>query len=150
MNDSLQRTQQSNRAFEATCATAAQAPQLHVGGLMKANSGIPLSEWSGSGATRELHETIKLQIAATDRQSKVIIRLTWFMAVLAVVQTIATIVQVIPLAQSYQDKPAIEKKAETAPQLRKQENQPQPVTHASTAEPARSVPSQGSGGKPKP
>ena len=117
---------------------------------MLANSGIPLSEWSGSGATRELHETIKLQIAATDRQSKVIARLTWFMAVLAFVQTIATIVQVIPITQGYQDKQAIEKKAETASKLSKQESQPQPVTHGSTAEPTQSVRSQSSGSRPKP
>jgi hypothetical protein len=95
---------------------------------MKPNSGIPLSEWSGSGATRELHETIKLQIEATDRQSKLITRLTWFMAVLAVIQTIAAVFQVIPVLQSTQDKGATNKLPETATQLQKQENQPPMLT----------------------
>ena len=71
--------------------------------------GIPLSEWSGSGATRELHETIKLQIAATEGQSKVIWRLTIFMAILAVVQTFAAVVQIIPIVKSYQNIPKVNK-----------------------------------------
>jgi len=62
---------------------------------------IPLSEWSGSGATRALHETIKLQIEATNRQSIVVHRLTIFLIVLAVIQTIATIIQIIPIVQNF-------------------------------------------------
>ena len=102
------------------------------------SGGIPLSEWSGSGATRALHETIKLQVAATDRQSKVIARLTWFMAVLAFVQTIATVVQVVPIIQSYRDKNAINQHGEIAPQLKKQKDNLPTVTHG--AQPSKTKP----------
>ena len=85
----------------------------------------PLSEWSGSGATRELHETVKLQIAATDRQSKIIHRLTVFMAFLAFVQTVATVVQVIPIAQNKAASPL----PNPASELNKQESKPPLVTH---------------------
>jgi len=60
-----------------------------------ASSGIPLSEWSGSGATRELHETIRKEIDATNKQSKIILKLTWATVFLGVVQVFATIVQLI-------------------------------------------------------
>ena len=94
--------------------------------------GIPLSEWSGSGATRELHETIKKQIASTDKQSKVIGRLTVFMAVLAIVQTVAAIVQIIPIVQSYQDKNANDKLHNSAGALKNQESQPPVIPHGKT------------------
>jgi hypothetical protein len=96
-----------------------------------ASGGIPLSEWSGSGATRELHETIKLQIASTDRQSKVIARLTVFMAILAVVQTSAAVVQIIPIIQGYQDKNATNKLSDSAGALNKQENKPPLINNES-------------------
>ena len=60
-----------------------------------ASSGIPLSEWSGSGATHELHETIRKQIDATNKQSETILKLTWATVFLGVVQVLATIVQLI-------------------------------------------------------
>ena len=103
-----------------------------------ATGGIPLSEWSGSGATRELHETIKQQIASTDRQSKVIGRLTVFMAVLAAVQTIAAVVQIIPIFQSYQDKNANEKLCNSTSALNKQESQSPIIAHGQSS-PAHKV-----------
>ena len=51
--------------------------------------------------TMKLHETIKAQIASTEGQSKLISRLTIFMAVLAVVQTLATVAQLEPLLTNY-------------------------------------------------
>ena len=94
--------------------------------------GIPISEWSGSGATRELHETIKLQIASTDRQSKAIKCLTVFMAVLAVIQTVATVVQVVPIVQGFQNQPATNNLANPSGQLNQQQAKPPLVTHEQT------------------
>lgn len=56
---------------------------------------IPLSEWSGSGATKELHETIKQQIVSTNRQSVVLMRLTWAAVFLGVVQAVGTVAQIV-------------------------------------------------------
>ena len=56
--------------------------------------GIPLSEWSGSGATRELHETIKSFNEVTTRQTTWLLRLTWAITALTLVMTIAVLVQV--------------------------------------------------------
>jgi len=55
------------------------------------NSAVTLAE------TMKLHETIKLQIEASNKQSDLIKKLTIFMAVLAVIQTFATIAQLAPL-----------------------------------------------------
>ena len=74
---------------------------LSLGGK---NMSIPLSEWSGSGATRELHETIKLQIKAMDKNSRVTAKLTWVMLFLAFIQTVATIIQIVLVIQDYQDR----------------------------------------------
>lgn len=63
------------------------------------NSGIPLSEWSGSGATHEFHETIKKQIEATNRQSKVIGKLAWATFFLALVEVAVTVIQFLSTAQ---------------------------------------------------
>jgi hypothetical protein len=60
-----------------------------------AQGGIPLSEFSGSGATRELHETIRDFNRATGEQTRTIIRLTRWILALTVVMTVAVIVQII-------------------------------------------------------
>ena len=57
--------------------------------------GIPLSEWSGSGATRELQETIRDFNRAAGDQTKTIIRLTRWILGLTVVMTVAVIVQIV-------------------------------------------------------
>ena len=59
-----------------------------------AKDGIPLSEWSGSGATRELHETIKQFNDTTQKQTQTLIRLTWIIACLTLVMSVAVIVQI--------------------------------------------------------
>jgi hypothetical protein len=48
-------------------------------------SSIPLSEWSGSGATHELHETIKQYVTIAEQQTRAMIRLTWTITALTVV-----------------------------------------------------------------
>ena len=96
-------------------------------------TGIPLSEWSGSGATRELHDTIRLQIASMDRQSQAIKRLTIFMAILALIQTVATIVQSIPIVQGLQDKQATGLPSNTTGRLGERKNNAPPVIHLSPA-----------------
>jgi len=58
------------------------------------NSGINLSEWSGSGATRELHETILKQIDATNKQSKVIGWLAWATFFLGLVEITVNVFQI--------------------------------------------------------
>jgi hypothetical protein len=59
-----------------------------------AQGGIPLSEWSGSGATRELHETIKQFVGSSDRQSAEMIRLTRQLKWLTWAMLFAVIVQI--------------------------------------------------------
>ena len=92
-------------------------------------AGIPLSEWSGSGATRELHETIKCQIEASNKQSKVISRLTIFMVILAVIQTVATIVQVVQIFKTPQNAYTTNNLPNTAEKLNEQQNKSGGVTH---------------------
>ena len=104
------------------------------------SGGIPISEWSGSGATSELHDTIKLQIVAMDKQSRVIVRLTWVMLILAAVQTIATVVQAIPIIQGFQNPQAANNLANPAGKLNQQQTQPQPFIHSAPATPPASVP----------
>ncbi len=50
--------------------------------------GIPLGEWSGSAATKELHETIKTYQEESSRQTTQMIRLTWVIAGLTFVMLI--------------------------------------------------------------
>ena len=69
-----------------------------------AYGGIPLAKWSGSGATQELHETIKQQIVVMDKQSKAIGRLTVITIILAVIQTFAAVIQIWPMAYPAQAK----------------------------------------------
>lgn len=57
--------------------------------------GIPLGEWSGSTATRELHATIREFNAAATRQTNEIVRLTRWMLALTVLMTIAVVVQIV-------------------------------------------------------
>ena len=56
--------------------------------------GIPLSEWSGSGATKALHEAIREFNATTSRQTNTLIRLTWVIAGLTAVMTVAVMFQI--------------------------------------------------------
>lgn len=58
------------------------------------NSGIPVSEWSGSGATRELHGTIKAFVEASDKQSTEMIRLTRQLKWLTWAMLFAVVVQI--------------------------------------------------------
>jgi hypothetical protein len=56
--------------------------------------GIPLGEWSGSDATRELHKTIKDFSDASSRQTTKMIRLTWVIVFLTVAMLIGLAVQI--------------------------------------------------------
>jgi uncharacterized membrane protein len=58
-------------------------------------NGIPLSEWSGSGATRELHESIREFNQQTARQTRQLIVLTWVIAVLTAIMTLGVAVQIV-------------------------------------------------------
>lgn len=60
-----------------------------------AGSGIPLSEWSGSGAVRELQASIEQFNAAAKVQTDSVIRLTKRILVLTGVMTIAVLVQIV-------------------------------------------------------
>lgn len=55
---------------------------------------VPLSEWSGSGATRELHETIKQFNDATTKQTRQMLILTWVIAILTAIMAIGVGVQI--------------------------------------------------------
>jgi hypothetical protein len=61
---------------------------------MMANSGIPLGEWSGSNATRELESTIREFNASAERQTRQMLRLTWVIAALTAVMTVGVVVQI--------------------------------------------------------
>jgi len=67
-----------------------------------ANSGIPLGEWSGSNATRELHETIKQFNAAAEEQTRQMIRLTkrimWLTGAMLILVGVQIVVAIRPLA----------------------------------------------------
>lgn len=54
--------------------------------------GIPLSEWSGSGATDRLRETIVELSSATERQTKRLLQLTWVLVILTGVVVALTVV----------------------------------------------------------
>lgn len=54
--------------------------------------GIPLSEWSGSGATDRLRETIIELNSTTERQTTRLLQLTWVLVVLTAVVVALTVV----------------------------------------------------------
>lgn len=55
---------------------------------------IPLSEWSGSGATRELEATIREFNKTATRQTRTLIHLTWVLAGLTAAMLIAAVFQI--------------------------------------------------------
>jgi len=63
-------------------------------------SSIPLGEWSGSTATRELHATIKEFNAAATRQTTAMLRLTRWILGLSVVMTVAVMLQIVMTIRS--------------------------------------------------
>lgn len=60
-----------------------------------AKSGIPLSEWSGSGATDRLRETVVEYSEATARQTAQLMRLTWLLVILTALLFVGLVVQVV-------------------------------------------------------
>jgi hypothetical protein len=56
--------------------------------------GIPIGEWSGSDATKALHESIKNYQEVSSRQTTQMLRLTWTIAVLTFVMLIGLGVQI--------------------------------------------------------
>jgi hypothetical protein len=54
---------------------------------------IPLDEWSGAGATKALHETIKDFTATSDRQAKTMINLTRAILALTVILALGLCMQ---------------------------------------------------------
>jgi len=56
--------------------------------------GIPLDEWSGAKATKQLEATIRTFNEQADRQTSTMLRLTWAMLILTVVMTIAVGLQI--------------------------------------------------------
>ena len=55
---------------------------------------IPLSEWSGSGATKQLEETLKKFNEETSKQTRQLLILTWVMTILTVLMTIGVVIQI--------------------------------------------------------
>lgn len=60
-----------------------------------AGGGIRVGELSGSDAIDRLHETIKLQTAAANKQTETMVRLTWWITVLSVVMALSGVAQVL-------------------------------------------------------
>ena len=63
--------------------------------MTKASGGIPLGEWSGSNATRDLHETIKQFNEKAEKQTQQMVRLTRVIAWLTFVMLVAVIAQIV-------------------------------------------------------
>ncbi len=63
------------------------------------STGIPLSEWSGSGATRELQATIREFNEKAEKQTRQLVRLTWIIAILTFLMLVAVGVQIALLWQ---------------------------------------------------
>jgi hypothetical protein len=59
-----------------------------------ANSGIPLEEWSGSGATKELHKSIREFNEVASKQTQTLTRLTWAIFILTAIMVIEVAVQI--------------------------------------------------------
>jgi hypothetical protein len=61
----------------------------------KVSGGVPLSEWSGSGATDRLRETIERYSDVTATQTAQLIRLTRALVTLTAILCIGLIVQIV-------------------------------------------------------
>jgi hypothetical protein len=59
-----------------------------------AKSGIPLSEWSGSGATKHLEETVTALNERTEAQTAEMIRLARTLTRMTAVMAVAVVVQI--------------------------------------------------------
>jgi hypothetical protein len=57
--------------------------------------GIPLSEWSGSGATDRLHSAIAEFNETATRQTTQLVRLTWALVILTVLLFAGLVVQIV-------------------------------------------------------
>jgi hypothetical protein len=62
--------------------------------MTKPSSGIPLDQWSGAYATKELHETIQQFVKSSDRTSRRMLQLTWAIVFLTFVMLIAVLAQI--------------------------------------------------------
>jgi len=56
--------------------------------------GIPLSDWSGSGATDRLRETVVEYSEATTKRTVQLVRLTWILVILTGLLFVGLVVQV--------------------------------------------------------
>jgi len=59
-----------------------------------AGGGIPIGQWSGSDATRELTEAIIKMNVASEKQTKKIIVLTWALTIMTGLMLVGLVVQV--------------------------------------------------------
>jgi hypothetical protein len=65
-----------------------------------APNGIPLNEWSGSGAIKELEKTLRKFNEETSKQTRQLLILTWAMTILTVLMTIGVVIQIYLALQS--------------------------------------------------
>jgi hypothetical protein len=63
--------------------------------VAKADSGIPLSEWSGSGATRELHETIRAEAERADERARQVLFWARVAGVAAIVSAVLAVLAIL-------------------------------------------------------
>lgn len=61
---------------------------------MEKSAGIPLGQWSGSDATKELTETLKKFNESSGKQTRQMVILTWVIAILTFFMLIGLIVQI--------------------------------------------------------
>ena len=55
---------------------------------------IPLDEWSGAGATKELHKTIVALNEATTKQTNAMVALTWAITIMTFVMMVGVGAQI--------------------------------------------------------
>jgi hypothetical protein len=61
---------------------------------MEKSDSIPLGQWSGSDATKELTETLKKFNESNEKQTRQLVILTWVIAILTFFMLIGLIVQI--------------------------------------------------------
>lgn len=79
--------------------------------------GIPIDEWSGSGATKELEQTVVKLNHASEKQTKHIIKLTYAMLILTFVMACMVGVQIwLALQQPQNTKQVVNNPTPVTPQ----------------------------------
>ncbi len=61
----------------------------------RSKGGVPLDQWSGAYATKDLHETVRNFVNSSDKASRRMLQLTWAIVFLTAVMLLAVITQIV-------------------------------------------------------